>query len=124
MMENKKIELKEEEILFLKSLEGKLNVTEYSELRNIIEKYVQLARNNDWEVRRCEERLESARKREDKNYSKYIEEEKEKNKWKAFYTEVCTKYAKLEIELDLAKAKIEILEGDTNDNKERLKEQK
>lgn len=77
-MENKKIELKEEEILFLKSLEGKLNVTEYSELRNIIEKYVQLARNNDWKVRRCEERLESARERENKNYSKYIEEEKEK----------------------------------------------
>lgn len=37
-------------------------------------------------------------------------EEKEKQKWQNYYKEVCNKYAKLEIELDLAKAKIKILE--------------
>ncbi len=111
-MENKEINLEEEEILFLKSLEGKLNVTEYSELRNMIEKYVKLARNNNREARRYEERLENVKKRADENYSIYIDEEKEKNKWKNYYTEVCNKYAKLEIDLDLAKAKIEILEGE------------
>ena len=111
-MENEEIELKEEELLFIKSLESKLNVTEYSELRNTIEKYVKLARNKDWEVRRYEERFENMKKRADENYSKYIDEEKEKNKWKNYYTEVCNKYAKLEIDLDLAKAKIEILEGE------------
>lgn len=111
-MENEEIELKEEELLFIKSLESKLNVTEYSELRNMIKEYVRLARNNNWEAKRCQERLENARKRADENYSKYIDEEKEKNKWKNYYTEVCNKYAKLEIELDLAKAKIEILEGE------------
>ena len=111
-MENEKIELKEEELLFIKSLESKLNVTEYSELRNTIEKYVKLARNKDWGVRRYEERFENMKKRADENYSKNIKIEKEKNKWRDYYTEVCNKYAELEIELDLAKAKIEILEGE------------
>ena len=111
-MENEEIELKEEELLFIKSLESKLNVTEYSKLRNMIEEYVRLARNKNWEVRRCKERFENMKERVDENYSKYINEEKEKNKWKNYYTEVCNKYAELEIELDLAKAKIEILEGE------------
>lgn len=111
-MENKEIELSEEEILFLESLESKLSATEYKKLRNIIERYEELARNNYWEARRYEERLENARKKADGNYSKYIDEEKEKNKWKNYYREICNKYAKLEIELDLAKAKIEILEGE------------
>lgn len=111
-MKNEKIDLKEEEFLFIKSLEGKLNVTEYSKLRNMIEKYVNLARNNNWKARRYEERLENARKRGDENYSKYIDEEKEKIKWQNYYKELCNKYAKQDIELDLAKAKIEILEGE------------
>ena len=78
-MENEKIELKEEELLFIKSLESKLNVTEYSELRNIIEKYVQLARNERWESQRYKDRYEKADKRETENYNKYCEEEKGKN---------------------------------------------
>ena len=111
-MENEKIELKEEEILFIKRLESKLNVTEYSELRNIIEKYVQLARNEKWESQRYKDRYEKADKRETESYNKYCEEEKEKIKWQNYYKELCNKYAKQDIELDLAKAKIEILEGE------------
>lgn len=106
------IEFKEEELLFIESLKSKLNVTEYSELRNIMDKYVQLARNENWEAQRSEERYISAKEREDKNYSKYINEEKEKNKYKNYYIELCNKYAKTEIELDIAKAKINILEGE------------
>ena len=111
-MENEKIELTEEEILFIKSLENKLNVTEYSELRNIIQKYIQLAKNENWKVKRNEERYKEAEKRENEYYEKQTEEEKEKDKWKSYYRELCNKYAKLEIELDLAKTKIWILEGE------------
>lgn len=111
-MENEKIELTEEELLFIKSLENKLNVTEYSELRNIIQKYIQLAKNKNWEAERNKERYKEAEKRENEYYEKYTEEEKEKDKWKSYYRELCNKYAKLEIELDLAKTKIWILEGE------------
>ena len=111
-MENEEIELKEEEILFVESLKSKLNVTEYSELRRIINKYLQMARNENWKTKRYQEKFEGARKRADENYSKYIDEEREKNKWKSYYTEICNKYATLEIELDLSKAKINILEGE------------
>ena len=111
-MENEEIELKEEEMLFVESLKSKLNATEYSELTNIIERYIQLAKNINWESKRIEERYNAAKERINENYSKYIDEEREKNKWKSYYTEVCNKYAKLEIELDLSKAKINIIEGD------------
>ena len=111
-MENEEIELKEEEMLFVESLKSKLNATEYSELTNIIERYIQLAKNINWESKRYQEKFEDARKRADENYSKYIDEEREKNKWKSYYTEICNKYATLEIELDLSKAKINILEGE------------
>lgn len=109
-MKSEEIELREEELLFIKSLENKLNVSEYSELRNIIQKYIQLARNENWEAQRYKERYEKSNKKETENYNKYCEEEKEKQKWQNYYKEVCNKYAKLEIELDLAKAKIKILE--------------
>ena len=103
-MKNKEIELTEEELLFIENLEGKLSVTEYSELRSIIQKYIQLARNENWEA-------EANKERENEYYEKYQEEEKQKDKWQNYYKEVCNKYAKLEIELDLAKTKIWILEG-------------
>lgn len=111
-MENEKIELKEEELLFIKSLESKLNVTEYSELRNIVEKYIQVAKNKNWEVEQKEKRIKSARERADEYYEKYNEETKTSYRWKKYYRELVEKYAKQDIELDLAKAKIEILEGE------------
>lgn len=111
-MENKEIELTDEELLFIKSLESKLNVTEYSELRNIINKYEQLARNKDWEAKHANDRYQSLSERNEDNYNKIQEEKEQKEKWENYYKEVCNKYAKLEIELDLAKAKIEILEGE------------
>lgn len=111
-MESKEINLKVEEVAFIESLECKLNAKEYNKLRNIIEIFVRLAKDNNWEAIRYKERLESTRKRAAENYSKYENEQEEKNKWKSYYIEVCNKYAKLEIDLDLAKAKIEILEGE------------
>lgn len=111
-MENEKIKLTEKELLFIQSLESKLNVTEYSEVTSIIQKYIQLARNENWKVKTYEERYKGAEKREEEYYEKYKEEEKEKDKWESYYRELCNKYAKLEIELDLAKTKIWILEGE------------
>ncbi len=111
-MENKKIELTDEELLFIKTLESKLNVTEYSELRNIINKYEQLARNKDWEAKSVNNRYKSLSEKNEDNYNKIQKEKEQKEKWKDYYEEVCNKYAKLEIDLDLAKAKIGILEGE------------
>ena len=111
-MENEKIELTDEEILFIKGLESKLNVTEYSELRNIINKYEQLARNKDWEAKSTNDRYQSLSERNEDYYNKIQEEKEKKEKWQNYYKEVCNKYTRLEIELDLAKAKIEILEGE------------
>ena len=104
-MEIKKLELEEDEIVFLKSLESKLNVNEYSNLRNIIDKYMRIARDKSYEAIRYQERYEKANKRETENYNKYCNEETEKIKWQNYYKEVCNKCAKLEIELYLEKAK-------------------
>ena len=111
-MENKEIELTDEEFIFIKSLKDKLNATEYSKLIDIIERYIQLARNKDWEAKYANDRYQSLSERNEANYNKIQEEKEQKEKWKVNYNEVCYRYAKLEIELDLAKAKIEILEGE------------
>ena len=111
-MGNEEIELTDEELIFIKSLESKLNVTEYSELRNIINKYEQLARNKDWEAKHANDRYKSLSERNEDNYNKIQEEKEQKEKWKDNYNDICYRYAKLEIELDVTKAKIEILEGE------------
>ena len=111
-MENKEIELTSEELLLVTSLANELNVTKYNELIDIIERYIQLARNKDWEARKNEKRYISAKESKDEGYKLYYEEKEQKEKWKANYDDVCYRYAKLEVELDLAKAKIEILEGE------------
>lgn len=110
-MNTEEIELKEEDLVFIKSLENKLNVKEYSEIRNIIEKYMQLAKNKSWEAKKNEERYKSAKTNIDKGNKLYCEEKQEKEEWKTKYNEVCNRYAKLEIDYDLAKAKLEILEA-------------
>ncbi len=111
-MENKEIELTDEEILFLENLESKLSATEYKTLRNIVERFVNSTKNREWEIRRKEEQLANVRISRDENYEFYCKEKEQKEKWQNYYKEVCNKYAKLEVELDLAKAKIEILEGE------------
>lgn len=111
-MENEEIELTDEELLFVESLKDKLNATEYSKLREIIEKYEQLTKDKDLEARRYEKMYNSAKESRDEGYKLYYQEKERKEKWKANYNEVCYRHAKQEIELDLAKAKIEILEGE------------
>ena len=111
-MENEEIELTDEELIFIESLKDKLNATEYSKLRNLINKYEQLARNKDWEAKRANARYQSLLERNEDNYNNFQEEKEQKEKWQNYYKEVCNKYARLEIELDLAKVKIEILEGE------------
>lgn len=81
-------------------------------MRRIINRFIQLTKNKDWVAKRNEERYKEAEKRENEYYNKYGEVEKEKMKWQNYYTELCNKTAKLEIELDLAKTKIWILEGE------------
>ena len=116
-MENKQIELTDEELLFIESLESKLNVTEYKTLRNIVERFVNSTKDREWEIRRKEEQLANVRISRDENYELYCKEKEKKEKIEANYNDVCYRYAKLEVELDLAKAKIEILEGEKNDER-------
>lgn len=111
-MENKEIELTDEEFIFIKSLKDKLNTTEYNKLIDIIERYIQLARNKDWEAKHVNDRYQSLSERNEANYNKIQEEKEQKEKWKDNYNDICYRYAKLEIELDVTKAKIEILEGE------------
>ena len=85
---------------------------EHRTLRNIVERFVNSTKNREWEIRRKEEQLANVRISRDENYEFYCKEKEQKEKWQNYYKEVCNKYAKLEVELDLAKAKIEILEGE------------
>lgn len=83
----------------------KLTTEEYKK----IEEFMQITRNLKWELDAERKRIESSRERADKYYNKYNEEVKENEKLRNSYKEVCNKYAKLEIENDIANAKIKIL---------------
>ena len=51
------IKISEEELIFIKGLENKLNVSEYSEIRRIINKYINTAEHNRRNCERQEERI-------------------------------------------------------------------
>lgn len=60
----------------------------------------------------CTNKCICARERADEYYEKYYKEKEASDRWKECYRELVGKYARQDIELDLAKAKIEILEGE------------
>lgn len=94
------IKISEEELMFIKGLENKLNVSEYSEIRRIINKYINTAEYN----RRNYERQEGKIKSRDEELKELYET---KNKQNEKYNNLDTKYQKaiqeilkLEYELD------------------------
>lgn len=109
-MENENLKLEEDELVFLKSLESKLNVNEYSNLRNLIDKYIRTAKEKNSEAVKYQKKYKQADKNSTEYCNKYFKEETEKIKWQNYYKEVCDRYAKLEIELDLEKEKVKILQ--------------
>lgn len=104
---------KTEELEFeiLQIANQRLTIGEYKKIKQIID----LERSFKNELKRERERIKASRKRADEYYSKYNDETKESKKWKSFYEEVCIKYAKLEIELDIANIKIKHLEEENNE---------
>lgn len=54
--------------------------------------------------------LEDKNERLEKETKEKYSEQRLKEKWRQYYDELCIKYAKLEIELDIAKTKVKILE--------------
>lgn len=95
------ITLLEEELIFIKGLENKLNVSEYSELRRIINKYINTAESCRRTYNRQEERIKSR----DKDINELHEI---KNKQNEQYNNLEIKYQKaiseiLELEYSLDK---------------------
>lgn len=111
MDEEEKDKTEELEFEILQIANQKLTIGEYKKIEQIIN----LERRFKNELKRERERIKASREREDKYYSKYNDETKESKKWKSFYEEVCIKYAKLEIELDIANIKIKHLEGENRE---------
>lgn len=95
------IKLLEEELILIKGLENKLNVSEYSELRRIINRYVGTAESYRRTYNRQEERIKSR----DKDINELHEI---KNKQNEKYSNLEAKYQKalseiLELEYSLDK---------------------
>lgn len=95
------IRILEEELIFIKGLENKLNVSEYSELRRMINKYINIAENYRRIYNRQEERIKSR----DKDINELHEI---KNKQNEKYSNLEAKYQKalseiLELEYNLDK---------------------
>lgn len=94
------IKILEEELIFIKGLENKLNVLEYSELRRIINKYINTAESCRRTYNRQEERI----KLRDKNISELHEiknkQNEQYNNLEIKYQKAISEILKLEYSLD------------------------
>ena len=110
---NEEVQDKTEELEFeiLQIANKRLTIGEYKKIEQIIN----LERRFKKELKHERERIKASRERADEYYSKYNDKTKESKRWKSFYEEVCIKYAKLEIELDIANIKIKHLEGENHE---------
>lgn len=94
------IKLLEEELIFIKGLENKLNVSEYSELRRIINKYMCTAESCRRAYSRQEERIKSR----DKDINELHEIKNKQNEkysnLEAKYQKALSEILKLEYSLD------------------------
>lgn len=94
------IKLLEEELIFIKGLENKLNVSEYSELRRMINKYISTAES----YRRTYDRQEERIKSRDKDINELHEIKNKQNEkysnLEAKYQKALSEILKLEYSLD------------------------
>lgn len=71
----------------------------------IYNQFMDLSRDYDRQVQRVTDYKEKCNKLETETW----EAKADKKRWDNYYQEVCKKYAELEIKLDIANAKIELL---------------
>lgn len=95
-------------------LKKELNAELYEEASNMFNRLYNQFNDLERSYKNQCKWYESAKEDREKETQARIKAEAEKNKWEGYYREVCIKCAKLEIELDIAKTKIELLQ-----NKER-----
>lgn len=101
----------EEDVIKVKEkIKKELNADLYEEVsgmfNRLLNQFNDLDRTFQREHKWLDEKIEKLNEETRKKY----EEQRQKEKWRQYYDELCTKYAKLEIELDIAKQKVKVLE--------------
>lgn len=104
-MESDRINLTEEELLFIKELENKLNVTEYSEVRRIVNKYVNVAQYNKNICARQEERIKYRDKELQELYEIKNKQVEQYDNLERKYQKALSEILELEYQLDKQKSK-------------------
>ena len=87
-----------------------LNADLYEEVTGMFNRLLNQYRDLDRTYKREHQWLEDKKEKLEDESKKRYEAERAKDKWRVYYDEVCQKYAKLEIELDIARMKSELLE--------------
>lgn len=94
------IKISEEELIFIKRLENKLNVNEYSELRGIINKYINAAESYRRTYNRQEERIKSRDKDINELHEIKNKQNEQYNNLEIKYQKAISEILKLEYRLD------------------------
>ncbi|MCI8396847.1 MAG: hypothetical protein HFJ52_04145 [Clostridia bacterium] len=100
MNNNNEIELSEEEIIFIKGLENKLNVSEYSEIRRIVNKYINIAEYNRRSNEGKEKIIESRDNELKRLYQTKHRQEEKYNDLEIKYKKAIAENIELEYKLD------------------------
>lgn len=99
------IKISEEELIFIKGLENKLNVSEYSEIRRIINKYINIAECNRRSYERQEERIRTRNKDINELYEIKNKQNEQYNNLEIKYQKALSEILELEYQLDKAIAR-------------------
>lgn len=94
------IKIQEEELIFIKGLENKLNVSEYSELRRIINKYINTAESCRRTYNRQEERIKLRDKELNELYEIKNKQNEQYNNLEIKYQKAISEILQLEYSLD------------------------
>ena len=104
----------EEEELFIESLKGKLDSWEYDKLLYIFHNRNMILKQSNNELEREKYELEATRKKVSDYWNRLGMKDDLINEAKVKYNEVISKYARLEIEHDILKEKVRILQKTQN----------
>lgn len=101
----------EEDVIKIKEkIKKELNADLYEEVSEMFNRLLNQYRDLDRTFQREHKLLEDKNDKLEKEINDKYSEKRQKEKWLQYYDELCVKYAKLEIELDITKTKVKLLE--------------
>lgn len=104
------VDIEGDVIIVKEKIKKELNADLYEEVSGMFNKLLKQLNSLDRAFQNEHKWLDEKNKQLSEETREKYEIQRQKEKWKQYYDEVCLKYAKLEIELDIAKQKVKVLE--------------